>query len=38
MLQTLLNDELWLKLKPTLLDLNIYDKPNLRTIFTRILY
>lgn len=38
MLQTLLNDELWLKLKPILLDLNIYDKPNLRVIFTGILY
>ena len=38
MLQTLLNDELWLKLKPILLDLNIYDKPNLRIIFTGILY
>ena len=38
MLQTLLNDKLWLKLKPILLDLNIYDKPNLRNIFTGILY
>lgn len=38
MLHTLLNDELWLKLKPILLDLNIYDKPNLRTTFTAMLY
>ena len=38
MLQTLLDDKLWLKLKPILLDLNIYDKPNLRNIFTGILY
>lgn len=38
MLQTLLNDKLWLKLKPIILDLNIYDKPNLRNIFTGILY
>ncbi len=38
MLQTLLNDKFWLKLKPILLDLNIYDKPNLRNIFTGILY
>ena len=36
--QTLLNDQLWLKLKPILLDLNIYDKPNLRNIFTGILF
>ena len=36
--QTLLNDKLWLKLKPIILDLNIYDKPNLRNIFTGILY
>ena len=38
MLQTLLDDKLWLKLKPILLDLNIYDKPNLKNIFTGILY
>ena len=38
MLQTLLNDKLWLKIKPILLDLNIYDKPNLRNIFTGNLY
>ncbi|MBS7829352.1 transposase [Wohlfahrtiimonas chitiniclastica] len=38
MLQTLLNDKLWLKLKTIILDLNIYDKPNLRNIFTGILY
>ncbi|MFU2109424.1 transposase [Glaesserella parasuis] len=27
-----------MKLKPIILDLNIYDKPNLRNIFTGILY
>ena len=36
--RTMLTDKLWLKLKPILLDLNIYDKPNLRNIFTGILY
>ncbi len=38
MLQTILSDKLWLKLKPILLDLNIYDKSNLRNTFSGILY
>ncbi len=38
MLQTLLNDKLWSKLRPIFLDLNIYDKSNLRNIFMGILY
>ena len=36
--RTMLTDKLWLKLKPILLDLNIYDKPNLRNIVEGILY
>ena len=38
MIPTLLTDKLWLKLKPILLDFKLYDKPNLRNIFTGILY
>ena len=34
----MLTDKLWLTLKPILLDLNIYDKPNLRNIFEGILF
>ena len=36
--RTMLNDQHWSKLKPILLDLNIYDKPNLRYIMEGILY
>ncbi|MEQ5701771.1 IS5 family transposase [Providencia stuartii] len=36
--RTMLTDKLWLKLKPILLDLNIYDKPNLRNIIEGILF
>lgn len=36
--RTMLNDQHWSKLKPILLDLNIYDKPNLRNIMEGILY
>ena len=38
MIPTLLADKFWLKPKSTLLDFNIYDKPNLRNILTGILY
>ncbi|WP_026879234.1 transposase, partial [Ignatzschineria larvae] len=38
MSRTMLTDKLWLKLKPILLDLNIYDKPNLRNIVEGILF
>ena len=34
----MLTEKLWLTLKPILLDLNIYDKPNLRNIFEGILF
>ncbi len=36
--RTMLTDELWQKLKPILLDLNIYDKPNLRNTLEGILF
>ena len=36
--RTMLSDELWQKLKPILLDLNIYDKPNLRNTLEGILF
>ena len=36
--RTMLTEKLWLMLKPILLDLNIYDKPNLRDIFEGILF
>ena len=36
--RTMLTEKLWLTLKLILLDLNIYDKPNLRNIFEGILF
>ena len=36
--RTMLSDKLWQKLKPILLDLNIYDKPNLRNTLEGILF
>lgn len=36
--RTMLTDELWLKLKPILLELTIYDKPNLRNTLEGILF
>lgn len=38
MSRTMLTDKLRLKLKPILLDLNIYDKPNLRNIVEGVLF
>ena len=36
--RTMLSDEHWLKLKPILRDLNVYNKRNLRNVFEGILY
>lgn len=36
--RTMLTDEHWSRLKPILLDLNIYDKPNLRNILEAMLF
>lgn len=36
--RTMLTDEHWSRLKPILLDLNIYDKPNLRNIVEAMLF
>ena len=35
---TIITEEQWLKLKPILLDLNIYDKPSLKETFLGIIY
>ena len=36
--RTMLSDEHWLKLKPILRDLNVYNKRNLRNVIEGILY
>ena len=38
MLTTIITEEQWQKLKPILLDLNIYDKPSLKETFLGIIY
>ena len=38
MLTTIITEEQWLKLKPILLDLNVYDKPSLKQTFLGIIY
>ena len=35
---TIITEEQWLKLKPILLDLNVYDKPSLKQTFLGIIY